>query len=284
MKKFQYPTADEIAAQLDLEAVANRIADSQQPISTTDFEDAKRMVWRLLENFVTRDVADLNVVAVEKHLAVGDGENALRGVTDVAAEVRSTPATNVLQNFANQVVIIDWKTSSKDLGTDWKDRLVDSWQWRMYAYWLRASLFIYRGVNTDEKTREILIQVPPTNDQEVEEYLAGGLAIRKALIDKGLEVWPRIMKNSTCGAFGKPCPYYDDCRNYTMPRQALGPKPMSYTQLENLFLCPERSRRMLIEEDTGESGSSLLGKAVHRGMEEIYCQLWPHAKMTKAEE
>lgn len=234
-----------------------------------DFQTAKAMVWALVENFAARDATEFVVDGVERRVEIDRGPGrVLKAVIDVTGVINSTLKTFAPYNGKRYVV--DWKTSRNKLSSEWRSRLVDSWQWRIYAYIEQAALVIYRGVNREEETNELIIEVPSTNNEEVEEYLEGGFAQREALVTQRLPVWPRIKKYSTCEAFGYECPYYDDCRAYTMPRQALDLRPMSYTQFENFFLCPERSRRGLLENAEETTDSSSLGKGVHRGMEHIY--------------
>lgn len=257
---------------IDWGRVAEAIKITPQPMPDHEFEDAKKMVWTLAENFATRDANEFIVEGVERQILVGSGDRVLRGVVDVRGVVNST--LKPFNQFNGRRFIVDWKTSSNKLGTDWRARLVDSWQWRIYAYEYDAAVVIYRGVNRDEETNELIIEVPPTNRDEVEEYLEGGFVQREALVAAKLEVWPRIKKYSTCEAYGQTCPFYDDCRQYeSIPRVAMDLRTMSYTQFENFYLCPERSRRMLLLGDGSESESSLLGKAVHRGMESVYHQM-----------
>jgi hypothetical protein len=85
----------------------------------------------------------------------------------------------------------------------------------------------------------------------------------------GLEVWPR-RKPDACNAFGRPCPYYQDCDEYSMQRKAPGDRQLSYSSVNTLLLCPERQRRDSLSDIREETDSTVVGTAFHRGMEEMY--------------
>lgn len=272
-------TFRDIQTRLDFTLVADAIKSVREggsPLSNDEFEMAKGMVWTLAENFAARDVNNFDIEATELRfelVGIKDQIAPLVGYIDVCGTIKDDCTLKPFNDFRGKRIVIDWKTRRGELDTRWKERLVDSWQWRIYTYFYGADLMLYRGVNDEEESREIIIKVPDTNKVEVEEYLQGAFLMRRALTDANLEVWPRKMSSQTCEAYGRTCPFYDECRENTMPRQALPDRSMSYTQLENFFLCPERSRRLLLLEDEGDSESTRLGQAVHRGIEEVYKQI-----------
>lgn len=176
--------------------------------------------------------------------------------------------------------IADWKT----LGSEWDAqkelRYRDSWQWRIYSYPLDPATFYYRVITTKSRTYEVVLYPRPEDRHEVREHLTQVRAMRDTLIDRGELVWPRNMPAS-CGAYGRKCPYYDECRDYDrIPKQAIGPKDFSYSESSNLMLCPEKTRRDILrrqQQDPGtddEDAALSLGKAFHDVMAEIYRQVF----------
>jgi hypothetical protein len=150
--------------------------------------------------------------------------------------------------------------------------LIPSWQWMIYMYATDARIFMYRGYSwTYKTTEELILQGLPSLREEVRDYLGGVYAARQALVDAELVVWPR-RKPDSCGAFGRPCPYLQDCEDYTMPQVAPGDRQLSYSSAANFLLCPERHRRDCLSDEKGETKETIMGQAFHRGMEEMYRQ------------
>jgi len=266
-------TFDELKERIDFEAVAKAVLGGLDKFPEGEFEDAKRIVWALCENYLARDVREFALEEPEQKLLITGLPNQtapIKGYLDLHGHLRGTCKPFVA--YAGEAFVLDWKTTGGSLDTQWKNRLMDSWQWRIYAHMTGAAMAIYRGVNREEETREVIIEVPQTNSAEVREYCEGGLGMRGALVQAGLTVWPRVMKKHSCEAFGRECPFWDDCRDYTMPRQSLPDKEMSFTQFERFFLCPEFHRRLILEPEADGGEESFFGTAVHRGMAEVYRQ------------
>lgn len=267
---------DQLAKELDFEKIATSVKGNGV-VGDIDFKDAKGLVYTFGDNFAARDFECFDILGSEILIEIVDlpyQTQPIIGYVDVAARVKQDCNIKPFDAYRGQKVIIDWKTRDGELDTRWKNRLVDSWQHRIYAMAYDAKLAIYRGGNREEETREVIIELPETNTEEVREYCGGALAMRKALVQIGAEVWPRVMKSQACEAYGRDCPFWNDCRDYSMPRKVLEDRKMSYTQFENFFLCPEKSRRMLLADYDEETNESLtFGKMVHRGCQELYGQL-----------
>ncbi|MEN6587807.1 MAG: hypothetical protein ABFE02_17335 [Sulfuricella sp.] len=257
---------------LNMEAVAAAIlkVDHDAPaLAQFEFEEVKRMVWAAAEKWFDRDMREFELTGIEKRVDRPDG----KGFLDVVGRMRGR--MKPFDAFAGQTFIIDWKTSKNALDAAWKDRLLDSWQWRMYAEWEQARVFIYRGVSrgTDIETREVILAVGDTNGQEVYEYLAGTEAARRALIEARLPVWPRHMP-SACLQYGldHECEFFAECLQYSMPQKTITPGVLSYTAAERFWRCPELYRRGVLSPEKMGSSSSEIGEAFHRGMAELYRQ------------
>ena len=137
-------------------------------------------------------------------------------------------------------------------------------------------IFNYRGISRREEdgvhsTKDIILEVPTTNEAEVEEFVKGVNIERDALIAAGMEVWPRNMPDA-CNKYGRVCPFKDDCDMYSMPRWVppFG-KVMSHTAFSQFLLCPEKHRRLL-QAPTGDEDEAHIGPGFHNGVAELYRQ------------
>jgi len=221
-----------------------------------DREDAEKMVEEVVDSWLALDYKKYDFVAVETdYSAYG-----MHGVIDLLLRDKESQA----------LVVIDWKTSKNTLDATWRQRLVDSYQWRMYAHLVNAQKVIYRGINRKLEKKFIEIEVPKDNYIVVERQLLGINLMREGV--KNLSVWP--LNTQSCYAFGRQCPYYLDCQGDTMPRKVVELTPLSYSQMQDFLLCPERCRRRRIDpQGKGEdSEETSIGRAVHAGLAEIYQQ------------
>lgn len=274
------PPAEDYLSKLDLEAVAQAILgpDGTPKMAEYDLRDAKAMIWAAAEKFLTRDLYDLEITGVEEpyeqEITFPWGKQVFRGIKDLTGVLRGR--LNVTKHLAGKNVVIDWKTTHNTLSTEWDERLMDSWQWKKYLHFGKADAMLYRGISRGEeiKTRELLIERPPNLEQEVLEQLGGVSLARNTLITAGLEVWPRRMPGS-CGAFGRECSRFTDCRLGTMPRGVPEKdSPLSYSSMELFLLCPEKYRRAKLDQGHEDTEESLYGQAYHRGIAELYSQAW----------
>lgn len=254
---------------------------SNYKLDVEEFQDCKQMVWDAAQRYLESDLADFKFEEPERKLAA----LGVKGFLDLSGAVREKPKTKAFKEFAGKKVVIDWKTrADSSLDELWKTRLIDSWQWRMYAAMSRADLFLYRGLNRNGDQREIVIPVPATNYAETEEYLTASGIMLDNLIDGAPGVWPRRMGHSTCEAFARQCPFYDECRWYSsipVSQEPIRKKVMSYSSLELFHLCPERFRRTrLLEIATADNEEgwedsnevSRFGKVFHVGISQVYRQ------------
>lgn len=241
----------------------------------TDYEvvTVKNMVVRAAGEWLEDDRKSLGIFTIEKNVEIpfdyADVCNPpllfkrARGIVDISGFYRGKE-----KRFWDFPFVLDWKSSRSTLDAKWVSRLVDSWQWRMYAHALKAKVVIYRGIS-ECTAREFLIEVPDTNSDEVVEYLRGVWSMRQTLIDAEMQVWPRHMPGG-CMAYGRQCPFYQDCVSYSMPPQAIESKAISFSEIENFMICPERSRRAIIAQGTSGSDESYTGVAFHRGIAKVY--------------
>lgn len=260
---------NELAPLIKVDEAILRRDEGERELITDDLVNVKEMVWAAGEQWLSRDLLDFKPgVSIEQEEIIEMSEGLkFKAVMDVSAISQGT--YKPLDQFKDERLLIDWKTAGGELSQAWRDRLVDSWQWRLYSAMQGASVFSYRGVSRrDLSTKEVIIKVPETNFQESMEYLRASNKLREQL--KTFDVWPRNMPHA-CGAFGYECPYYTDCISYSMPRQVPEDRPMSYSRLKEFYLCPERCRRGLIETEVEqEDEAPSIGSAFHRGIAALY--------------
>lgn len=278
------PDFVDIWASLDTERVAAEVLGPEpEKLSTVDFEDAKQCVYEASQAWLEVDLANFHMTGVEKTYQ----DQRFKAILDLEGTVLEEPDYKGYKSYAGARVIFDWKTTTGGLDAIWADRLIDSWQWRLYANLEpKAALFIYRGIrrpaNLDElqrvKMREVVVEVPPTNAAEADEFLGAMLAQRDNLVTSDLQVWPRN-RPAYCNVYNKACPFTADCDRYTMPRTKLVETGhLSYSSILTLLGCPEKYRRMRLlrqeNDDTvvDETDETRFGSAVHRGLAEVWRQ------------
>ena len=276
----------EIWAALDVERIASEIlGPNPERTSAVDFEDAKQCVYEASQAWLEVDLANFDITGVETLYL----DEKFKAYLDLEGRVKAEPEYKGYKPYANQRVIFDWKTTSGSMDGVWADRLLDSWQWRLYANLNPpASLFVYRGIrrpgNLEElqriKMRELQIEVPETNAEEAREFLDGMLAYRNMLVASGMKVWPRN-RPDYCTEFRRTCFANVECDRYTMPRtQLIETGHLSHSSIKVLLGCPEKYRRLRLMKQEGddtvvdETDATLFGQAVHRGLAEVYRQAY----------
>ena len=271
-------SAENYLNQLDLDAVARaieNIPEGAKPLPEFDYEDARSMVWRAAEKWLPKDLESLTLLGVEESFefsVIGPRfRQGVHGYYDLRGSTKDPEFDSVVG------IIVDWKTSRNTLDGLWRSRLIDSFQWRIYARASGSVLVAYRGLNRKGEVKELILRVPESNTQEVEEQVIGLGSMRAALVDQELPVWPRNSPNA-CFAYNEQCPYYADCQGNSMPRVRLDHAPLSYSQMNSLMLCPERTRRGIIADREGKPEESLFGNAVHRGLAELWRQAFTKFK------
>lgn len=284
-------TFEEVWGRVDQERIAQAIGPDI--LNEFDFQDAKLCVYTAAQRWLVRDITEFAIDGIETRR---DLENinvkllgGFKGFLDICGTMKGE--CKEFKPYTGKKFILDWKSAKAALDVKWKDRQIFSSQWRYYcAAADPVDLFFYRGVRRPTKFggevdfRELIIEVPNHNYQEATEDIVGKMTARKALITAGLEVWPRNMP-SACYEFGRVCPYFDDCDTYTMPRRVVDiEKEMSYSRLKVFASCPERHRRDLLNSidgiDDDENENTIFGSAFHRGMAELYSQVFniPYVK------
>lgn len=277
------PAWADLRSQFDFDAIREAIFKPNRPKQPTpqyapdDVANIMEMIESAGQKWVPRDWVELNVTEVE-NLVEGTWPVAVKGYVDIQGTLNGTMAP--FREFTGGLMIVDWKTRDGELSQDWKDRLVDSWQWRIYAYLTSATVINYRGVTRKCEafsgcdTRDVLIGVPVSNTQEVVEYLHGLNEQRNQLIKIGAEVWPRHMPDA-CNKYRRECEYKLDCDTYVnIPRYVPeAGKVMSYTEFDRFARCPEYSRRKLRETGEEDDEALYIGSGFHRGIANLYEQL-----------
>lgn len=278
------PVFEDLISNIDLEKVATEIRNSDSEIGDIDYQDAKTCVWEAGKKWLGRDIATLiwDRGSIEHEIDFAG----VRGVIDVSGKVRKGIDKAPFERFGGQAFSIDWKTSKNTLDTDWKNRLVDSWQWKLYSAALDAKFFMYRGISRPNfgkcDLREILIAVPDNIAYEVESQVCGVQVLRNSLLLSSIHQagqWPMAMPRS-CKMYGGVCENYDDCVNMTMPKgdlvniELLRDHKMSYTSMERFLQCPEKYRRQVLRGEAIQTDATIFGQAVHRGLAELWAQAW----------
>ncbi len=264
-----------IMLQIDRNKVSEQILaieEGDKPLVEWDYDDCQRLVYIAAEKWLPRDLAEFTMDGVEIKFEEGREEwpRRLKGFIDVAGTVKGN--IEPFKQFAGKKYIIDWKTSKNTLGTDWRNRLVDSNQWMLYSEIYKASVFLYRGLSRNGTTAEVIIQVPQSNESEVIQLVK--MVGKQVDVIKDELVWPRN-KPFACNAFGRECPYYTECMDYSMPRGLLPEdKALSHSFINTFQLCNERARREATAEQVGGSDETAFGKAVHRGLAELWKQAY----------
>ena len=235
-----------------------------------DLQDLDRMVDAALEKWVVKDEKDFKIYGIEQPVDIQIED---MDCNNPPTHLRRVIGYVDLWGCYDRPVVIDWKTAGT-LDYKWEERLRQSWQGRMYAEALQASVVVYRGVTRDGKTKEILVEYDLADNQvRVRRYLNQMWQMRQALKDD--LIWPQS-KPFACGSYGCDCAFKKDCFLGNEPLQKLDIEPnFSYSGLERFALCPEKYRRSKLDEAKGEeSDSTNMGKAFHLVMAEVYSQIY----------
>ena len=279
------PDINEIMDKVDLEQTLDAMANEK--IRDYDLRDARALVLRACETWLPRDVVEFEVDGIEGRIKEEYRSWEIKGYMDMNGTFRG--AIPVLQPYAGKRFTVDWKTTKNRFTTEWKTRLLDSWQWKLYTTFSPAEVFIFRGINRYGECKEVMMEVPQwqVNGVRVAEYetklqLDNLITQFEGLMGK-TGPWLRNMPSS-CYAFKKQCPYYENsCEAAVFPEWGItaDKKPrISYSLMNNYLLCPERLRRELHSREvfpdavTDESEYSLFGNCIHRGLADIYGQVF----------
>jgi hypothetical protein len=282
--KVTFPDPQELLATMDLDAVANAIW--YEGMKDYDFQDAKECVWNAATKWLHRDVVEFNVTDVEVRREAEIAGHKVKGFIDIRGTLNGK--INALSKWAGKSFVLDWKTSKNKLSTDWKNRLLDSLQWRLYCLleeeW--PGLIFYRGIGRQGDVREIIIE-PPQPEYLIPQIESDigpvGDFIKK--LGKTAEIWPRNMPHA-CKAFGVECGFYSECEDGDMPPALVPIENLSYSTINRYMLCPERLRREKLayqlakeleiegEVEPDASDATRFGNAVHRGLENLYKQAY----------
>jgi len=278
------PEFSDLKKLINWEKVAKQIAtpeECEKLLSADDFKEAKKLVWLAAETWLPRDYVEFNIHGVEEKYEVllKDCKRNVKGYFDLRGTINGI--SRPFKPYKGRHFILDWKTSRNTLDQTWKDRLVGSWQHLIYAWQYNEKFgiipsVIYRGISRNQDTREILMEIRPVDIEETERYLKQAANIITLLEPE--EVW-FMNKPYSCNAYGKECIRLVDCEDFSMPRRLIDKgQAMSYTGIKLLGLCPERYRRDKLDAEDqkvkSDSEESLLGKGIHRGLAEIWRQIF----------
>ncbi|MEN6532714.1 MAG: PD-(D/E)XK nuclease family protein [Bryobacteraceae bacterium] len=271
LSKAEYAKAGlDIFNRLDREAIRREIVNGVQGKFGFDFDQAAEMIWTVAQKWLARDTEILELDAIETAFD-WRGE---KGVLDMCGKFTEEAHSNL----AGKRFVRDWKTTGRELNKDWENKYILSHQWKFYLYHSGADVFIYSGVTWQDGggVREVILYRPDDLAEQVSRLIAGCEVMGRGLVDARLTVYPQNMPDG-CTKYGG-CAYGLDCRNNTMPRQALEPWGWSPSTIETFLTCPEKMRRNRLNRIAGianTSGESAeLGAAFHRGVAEMYRQVW----------
>lgn len=259
-----------VLSKIDLDAVGAAVTayePDERPLPDFDVENCKELIWKAAERWLLRDLEEFTLDSVEEEqYAIVAGHN-FKYIMDLAGKVKGIhePFTP----YAGKTFCIDWKTSRNTLDAVWKQRLIDSWQWKLYHYCEGIDLFLYRGLSRNGDLKEVIISPPETTLDEVYEYVD---AVGEQLVVlQEYEVWPRNAPYA-CNAFGRECSHKAECDNYTMPRAKVRKDHISYSFLTTFMLCQEKARRYALKQSNDSSEETTFGRCCHRGLASLWRQ------------
>jgi hypothetical protein len=244
----------------------------QQELPEFDLEILRDALELALEVWYDRDAENYEVLAVEELIDSRPVTNSplkgWYGTIDLALK----------DKYSNDVKIIDWKTTSGQLDKTWERRQRYSWQPQLYMYHFPVQLAEIRGVHLGYRrpeTRTLEIKQKCLNQNE---YIHQILNMISVLHPE--KIWPRHMPKG-CDAFGPlhTCEFFSDCEENKLVvfPSAFNPDNIDYTGAEEFLRCPERFRRLKIQEAEGkkkpQASETKMGTAFHAAMKEIYSQL-----------
>jgi hypothetical protein len=267
------PTLDNSAVQAAVRKVDEGDPEVHDGIG---FDSIMDLVNNGVKKWLIRDLLTLEDVAFEVLFERPLSQEALewtgRGTIDFLATVKEGANGKPFEDFRGQRIGIDWKTTKGQLSTEWKNRYLDSWQWRIYCQASCAGIFSYRGLSRIGEVKEIFCK-PAEDNKTTVDYQVLGLALQmQSLVNARLPIWPRNSPKA-CFAFGQECEFYTDCIDDSMPRTAIDKMPpMRYSTMEGFMSCNEKARRHLLNGGWAGSAETLFGKAVHRGLAELWRQ------------
>ena len=257
---------------LDTALISKAIAAS--PLPEYDASDARLLVERLIEAYLDDDRKQFAVTGIEQRVAVpwSSIEEPIesRGVIDLEGVFTSG-------KYEGRRFVIDYKTHRGPLESRYIRSQIEGWQWRIYAAMRDASVFLFRMASREQPiVKQVAIEVPSSNSQDVQEFLASMSHIVGPLVTMQTPVWPRTgLLNGSCHKWNETCRFYKDCTS-TPPRQALSASQaaLSYSSMQKLARCWElfRRSRLLSKDDDQGNDDTRFGQAVHRGMAEAYRQ------------
>lgn len=258
-----------------------QIKDTKETIDSSEIDELVHAVGIVEKVYLERDKENIDVIAVEKSLKYKD---IYEGTADLVATIKKG-SKYYPKDYHGTKIIIDWK--SKDAAfynlSEWKQKYMDSWQWRLYSFVEGADCFEYRGISrANGDTQKITLKVKEDNKELCLDYLGYSGEAINAFNNFGEGPWPRH-KPFGCHAYNRECPFYSDCKLDQIPEGLKGPiqiKPMHYSDLDVFYLCPERYRLLTklqekmytkgIGDGVESSRYTRFGAALHRGIAHIY--------------
>jgi hypothetical protein len=259
----------EIFASLDRDRITAAIRDTTTELPDWDWQAVAEMIYTVAEKYLARDVTWMELNAIEYRFEW----NSESGVYDMVGQF-TAEAPDYL---AGKKFVRDWKTTGGALDERWVSRHRDSWQWRVYLYNTDADIMLYTGVNRSGESRECIIHRPANLTTQVRTQLQGLNLAKEGLLTIGAEVYP-LSQPHACTSFGRECDYRWDCTEWSMPKARLEGWNWSPSSIDQFQLCPERFRREQLKRiagvETSKQMSAEIGSAFHRGIAEIYKQVF----------
>lgn len=259
-----------IMQELDMDKVALKIREGLRvELGQWDLEAVGEMVYLAGEKWLARDVEWMLIEGIERRFE-WDGES---GVYDLVGRFTEKAP----DHLRGKKFVRDWKTTGSGLDEKWVQRYTDSWQWRVYLYNQEAEVMLYSGVSRGGDTREFSLGRPVNLEEQVRTQMLGLGLMRDSLVESGALVYP-MNRPHACNAYGRECENIMACRNWGMPKQALEGWNWSPSSMDGFLLCPERMRRDQLRKLAGEERAAgydaEIGSAFHRGIAEVYRQVW----------
>lgn len=254
------------------------IKNTSENIGAEELDEIIHAVGIIEKTYLERDLENIDITAVEKPVKYS---NIFEGTADLVGTIKQK-ADYYPKEYFGKKIILDWKTKDSAFSdlTKWRKTYMDSWQWRLYSFAEKSSVFEYRGISrATGETKNITLKVREENNENCLDYLNRSQGLITYLSQ--FKIWPRH-KPFACHSYNRECPFYSECKDDKVPHNLQGLikiKPLHYSDLEVFYMCPERYRLLaklqekLELEQMGESESSRytrFGKAFHRGVAEIY--------------
>ena len=281
--KIQKNLSSKIFQDIVFSNVSKKILLKYENIPQEVLKKINKMVYDAAMYYLPFDYVNFEIISIEEEVFREVPDTIIdRAFMDLILKVKPQ-AEKPYTEYEGKLMICDWKTTSSDFDTRWRQRYIESWQWKRYACFNNAALFEFRGVSTktnwdgesklSHSCHPLIIAVPEDNEENVDKQIKAIQSAKIAL--QNFIIWPRNMPEA-CNKF-EACDYINDCANVTMPLVQLTlPEKTSYSSDNTFMLCNEKYRRLKLDENITKAvnydSASIIGDLFHIGIQEIYKQ------------